>query len=157
LIVDKRFADAIEQANDANGFYFGHGTTYSGHPVGCAIALAVLNIFERDKLLEHVRQVAKRFAQRLAQLREHPQVAHARADGLMGAVELHGVRGRDLSKEVRLAAEARHGLIFRAVANNVCAFSPPLIITESEVDELFDRFTSALDEVSRGSRIPDPA
>lgn len=44
-------------------------------------------------------------------------------------------------------AETEYGLIFRKLANNVCAFSPPLVISEHEIDELFDRFGMALDRV----------
>ena len=67
---------------------FGHGFTYSGHPVSAAVALKTLEIYERDRTLEHVRRVIPLFERRLRALAEHPLVGEARGKGLVGAVEL---------------------------------------------------------------------
>jgi 4-aminobutyrate--pyruvate transaminase len=73
----------------------------------------------------------------------------------MGAVELvvnkqaggKAVPARALGKLVKEIAESRYGLIYRSIGH-VCAFSPPLVITEAEVNELFDRFAKALDDAT---------
>jgi 4-aminobutyrate--pyruvate transaminase len=151
IILEQDLVDRITEGSDRNDHYFAHGATYAGHPVGCAIALAVLDIIERRNILDHVRCMAEVFKRRLLALQEHPLVGHARCVGLVGAVELRpasgaaGDPGDELVKKVHAIAENRYGLIFRKLANNVCAFSPPLVITEEEINELFDRFTAALD------------
>jgi 4-aminobutyrate--pyruvate transaminase len=141
-------------ADAATGGFFAHGTTYSGHPVGCAVALKVLEIFEKRQLLAHIRAVSDVFARRIHGFADHPLVGQTRAIGLMGAIELVTDKkaggkapAAALGKLVREIAENRYGLIFRSIGH-VCAFSPPLIISESETNELFDRFGKALDEAT---------
>lgn len=122
---------------------FGHGSTYGGHPVCAAVALKVLDIIEETNLLDHVVTVAKQFKKRIDGFSDHPMVGHTRAVGLLGAVEFktEGAGGYLMER-----AE-EHGLIQRAMGD-IVAFCPPLIITSAEVDELFDRFTLALDETA---------
>jgi 4-aminobutyrate--pyruvate transaminase len=101
---------------------------------------------ERD-VIGHVRAVAPRFAARLAAVAEHPLVGDVRSIGLLGGVELvpstedaPGARAAAL----RAACE-REGLLVRACAvGDTIAFCPPLVITEPEIDEAFDRFEKAL-------------
>ncbi|XYI32400.1 Adenosylmethionine-8-amino-7-oxononanoate aminotransferase [Cupriavidus oxalaticus] len=156
MIVDDEIVQRLLQGSDQAGSYFAHGATYAGHPVGCAIALALLEIVRRRGILAHVRRVSEVFASRIRQLAGHPLVGDARSVGLMGAVELRPPQGAgqacagiDLARQVHAVAETEYGLIFRKLANNVCAFSPPLVISEHEIDELFDRFGMALDRVWR--------
>jgi 4-aminobutyrate--pyruvate transaminase len=155
IVVPDRIYQALKAGADAaTGGFFAHGTTYSGHPVGCAVALKVLEIFEKRQLLAHIRQVSQVFARRIHAFADHPMVGQTRAIGLMGAIELvldkeAGGRSRpatDLGKLVKEIAESRYGLIYRSIGH-VCAFSPPLIISEAETNELFDRFGKALDDV----------
>jgi 4-aminobutyrate--pyruvate transaminase len=156
IVLPDRVYQALKAGADAaTGGFFAHGATYSGHPVGCAVALKVLEIFEKRQLLAHVRAVSDVFARRIHGFVDHPFVGQTRAIGLMGAIELvadkkAGVKGTPataLGKLVREIAENRYGLIFRSIGH-VCAFSPPLIISGSETDELFDRFAKALDEAA---------
>ncbi len=123
---------------------FGHGFTYTAHPVGCAVALKTIEIYERDKTVEHVRKVAPTFEKRIASFADHPLVGEARAKGLIGAIELVADRKTkrpfDPKKGVgALAAEIleQQGLIVRPMGDAI-AFCPPLIITESEINEMFD-------------------
>ncbi len=131
---------------------FGHGYTYSGHPVAAAVALETLAIYEEDQVLEHVRAISGRFQARLRGFADHPLVGEVRGAGLVGANEL--VRNK-ATKEPFAASEgvgalvsdlcAEHGLITRPVGDSMC-FCPPLIIRETEIDEMFDRYGRALDE-----------
>lgn len=132
---------------------FGHGNTYAGHPVGCAVALKTLEIYERDGIIAHVRKLSPHFLSRLTKLMDHPLVGDARGIGLIGGIELVKDKKTKAQFEVKKGVAARstayaqeEGLIVRALAGDRVAFCPPLIITQSEIDELFDRYERALDK-----------
>ncbi|PZO01213.1 MAG: aspartate aminotransferase family protein [Hyphomicrobiales bacterium] len=131
---------------------FGHGNTYAGHPVGCAIAVKTLEIYQRDKIVEHVRSVEPTFLKRLHKLAEHPLVGEARGVGLIGAVELVKDKLTKAAFEAKKGVGAKsvvfaqeEGLILRAMGDRV-AFCPPMIITEAELEEMFDRYERALNK-----------
>ena len=132
---------------------FGHGYTYSGHPLACAVALETLRIYEADQVLAHVQKVAPRLQQGLQQFKDHPLVGAVRGMGLIGAIELAADPAQrkpfDPKRGVGAYLVSRaqaHGLILRVLMGDVIAFSPPLIITESEIDALLERTRLALDE-----------
>ncbi|MFQ5535634.1 MAG: aspartate aminotransferase family protein [Sphingomonadales bacterium] len=130
---------------------FGHGNTYSGHPVCAAVALRTIELMEERDILGHVRAVSPRFQRRLSRLADHPLVGEARGAGLVGGLELVADKATKRSFDpshqtgMKCVDEARgFGLIARAIGDTV-ALCPPLIITEAEIDEMFDRLTKALD------------
>ena len=132
---------------------FGHGYTYSGHPLACAVALETLRIYEADQVLAHVQKVAPRLQQGLQTFKDHPLVGAVRGMGLIGAIELAADPAQrkpfDPKRGVGAYLVSRaqaHGLILRVLMGDVIAFSPPLIITESEIDALLERTKLALDE-----------
>ena len=131
---------------------FGHGFTYGGHPVSAAVALKAIEIYRRDRVVEHAAARAPQFQARLSALRAHPLVGETRGLGLIGGVELvadnttkrsfaaqHGVGAR------AVAFAETEGLIVRSVMGDVITLCPPLIIAAAEIDALFDRLTRALD------------
>jgi 4-aminobutyrate---pyruvate transaminase len=131
---------------------FGHGFTYSGHPVAAAVALKALEIYARDRLVEGAAQKAPQFQARLRQLGQHALVGEARGLGLIGAVELTADRVTKRSFDPKAAVAARavrfaeeEGLIVRSLAGDAVSVCPPLVITPAEIDELFDRLGRALD------------
>jgi len=131
---------------------FGHGFTYSGHPVAAAVALKTLEIYERERLVEKAAHMAPQFQARLAALGAHPLVGEARGYGLVGALELVANKATKRSFEPkagvgpRAAANAEaEGLLVRSLAGDVISICPPLVITPQEIDELFDRLGRALD------------
>jgi 4-aminobutyrate---pyruvate transaminase len=137
---------------------FGHGFTYTAHPVGCAVALKTLEIYQRDKIVEHVRKVAPVLQSRLCALADHPLVGEARGIGLIGALELVAdkttKRAFDPKKGVGMHAVnvlTELGLINRAMGDSV-AFCPPLIITEDQINEMFDIVAIALDRTEEHVR-----
>ena len=151
LMIDEEMFDATVTQSSEVGL-FAHGFTYSGHPVPCAVALRVLELYEERDIFNHVRAVAPRFQKRLRAFADHPLVGEARGVGLIGALELvadkQTKRSFDPSQGVPAHCMYRafdHGVMPRGMANAL-GFCPPLIITESEIDELFDRFAKALDE-----------
>jgi 4-aminobutyrate--pyruvate transaminase len=130
---------------------FGHGNTYSGHPVGCAIALKTLELYERLDIIRHVRAMSPRFLSRLNALAEHPLVGEARGVGLIGGIEMVKDKATRAQFDVKKGLAAKtvsfaqgEGLIVRPLAGDRIAFCPPLIINEAEIDEMFDRFERAL-------------
>jgi adenosylmethionine-8-amino-7-oxononanoate aminotransferase len=130
---------------------FGHGYTYSGHPVPCAVALKTLEIYARDKIFEHAARVGEHLQRRLRTLQEHPLVGEVRGVGLIAAVELVAdKRTRRAFADGRVGAFAQrsaqdNGLIVRTVAGSSVAICPPLVISESEIDALVEMLGRALD------------
>jgi 4-aminobutyrate---pyruvate transaminase len=131
---------------------FGHGFTYSGHPVAAAVALKNLQLMEERDVMGHAARVSGTFQSRLKALADHPLVGEARGVGLIGAVELIADKEtkRSFSPAQGIGAKVAefatsHGLIVRAMGDNI-GLCPPLIITEAEINELFDRLTTALDD-----------
>ncbi len=132
---------------------FGHGYTYSGHPLACAVALETLRIYEADQVLAHVQKVAPRLQQGLQKFKDHPLVGAVRGMGLIGAIELAADPAQrkpfDPKRGVGAYLVSRaqaHGLILRVLMGDVIAFSPPLIMTESEIDTMLERTKRALDD-----------
>lgn len=137
----------------ANGGEFAHGYTYSGHPVAAAVALANIDILERESLVERVADdIGPCFAVALTRLAGHPLVGEARSIGLLGAIEIVAEPGTNrrftgtpgtAGPIVRDAAIER-GLMVRAVRDTL-VMSPPLTINHDEIDMIVDRLGAALD------------
>jgi 4-aminobutyrate--pyruvate transaminase len=133
--------EAMVEASDRYGS-FGHGNTHSGTPVGAAVALRTLEIMEERAIVDHVRRISPLFLARLRQLEKFEPVAETRGVGLMAAFEFRPGAGIDAAAFKASAEE--EGVIVRAIqAGNSVALSPPLIITEAQVNELFDRLEAA--------------
>ena len=129
---------------------FGHGYTYSGHPVACAAALKTLEIYQRDNIYAHAVEMGSYLQSRLAQLRAHERVGEVRGAGLIAAVELVDDRAAktpavDLARRVTQLCQD-NGLIVRNVAGCALAVCPPLIITRVQVDEIVDKLTTSLNQ-----------
>ncbi|MEP5766616.1 MAG: aminotransferase [Halieaceae bacterium] len=131
---------------------FGHGYTYSGHPVACAVASKVIDIYLRDKLFDHAADVGAYLQSRLQAFAGHALVGEVRGMGLIAALEL--VANKDSRQAFadnavggfcQKACE-KHGLLVRAMGGNCVALCPPLIINEAQIDELVDKLGLALDE-----------
>jgi 4-aminobutyrate--pyruvate transaminase len=150
VLVSPETSRLIEEESGRVGT-FGHGYTYSGHPVAAAVALKTIEIFQERDVLGHVRRVAPRFLSHLKQLREHPLVGEAAGVGLIGAVEIVSdkVTKSNFPAEKLVAATIckfieEEGVIARPMLGDRIGLCPPLIINEAEIDEMFDRFTRGL-------------
>ncbi len=150
MISEPIFA-AIAEQSDRIGV-FGHGFTYGGHPVAAAGALEALKIYEERDIVGRVRDLAPHFQAGLRAFADHPLVGEARGIGLIGALEVvqdkasHKPFDGALAVAGKIVARAQeHGVILRAMGDAI-AFSPPLIISAAEIDEMFMRFGRALDE-----------
>ena len=150
--------DALYQAladNSARIGTFGHGYTYSAHPVCAAVALEALKIYEEDDIPGHVAEVAPVMQRHLQAFATHPLVGEVRGVGMIGALELVADKAARENFDAKLGVGAkvvdameRHGVLTRAMIRDSVAFCPPLIITEAELDEMFGLTRMALDEVA---------
>ena len=148
-LVSAPIYEGLVKGSERNGA-FSHGVTYAGHPVASAVALETLKIYEESNIVGHVQRMAPTFQARLAALGSHPLVAGTRGVGLIGAIEIAQDKASkktfDASSGVlaRLsAAVLEHGLITRALRDTM-ALCPPLIITEPQIHEMFDKLERAL-------------
>jgi len=134
---------------------FAHGFTYSGHPTACAVGLRNLQIIEEERLVERVAENGAHLQRRLQELRSHEIVGDVRGLGLIAGVEF--VRDREskqlfdpasgVARRVWLAA-MESGVIFRPLAGDVIATSPPFVITIKEIDRLVEVLDAAISTVS---------
>ncbi len=152
LMISEKIYEAMVQQSEAHGS-FGHGFTYGGHPVACAVAIETLKIYEERDLIGHVKSVSPAFLAGLEKFRDHPLVGDVRGVGLIAGIELMADKAkrapfpaeRKMGNRV-MAKAAEHGLIVRAIGDRI-AFTPPLIITEGQIAEMCSRFGRALDDV----------
>ncbi len=146
-VVRKHIYDAFQTGADHMIDLF-HGYTYSGHPLAAAAALATLDVYRNEKLFERAREMEPVFAEAIMSLKHHPLVADIRCIGLAGGIDLvpleglPGKRGFDAMR----AAFHDHNMMVR-VSGDTIAFSPPLIISNTEITDIFDRFTKVLDQI----------
>ncbi len=149
LINDKIYAAMVEESGKQG--IFGHGYTYSGHPVAAAVALETLKIYEEMDIVSRVRAVAPALQDGLRAMQDHDLIGEIRGVGLIAGIELVADKASKTSfdpaakvgaKIMALAEE--NGLLIRAMGD-VLAFCPPLIIDEETVVEMLARFKAVLD------------
>jgi 4-aminobutyrate--pyruvate transaminase len=143
VIIPDHIYEPIARASNQQGI-FGHGYTYSGHPVACAVALKTIEIYEKTKLIDHVETVSKTFQRRLHDMRSNHIIGETRGVGLIGAIEIYENRELKQLFDPKFGAGIkvmklcqRHGLLVRAIQDTI-AICPPLIISNEEVNKLFD-------------------
>jgi len=158
IIPEFMYEPFIEQSAQIGTF--GHGFTYSGHPVCAAVALRNLELMEERKIFEHAATVGEVFQSRLNGFADHPLVGETRGRGLIGAIELVANKETKAPFDAKQGVGAHcmercedNGLIVRSLGDSV-AFCPPLIITEDQVHEVFDKFGKSLDETLEWLRHP---
>lgn len=154
-LVGEKVWDVLVERSGEYGV-FGHGYTYSAHPVSCAAAMVNLDILENENLVENSAAVGAYMQERLhAAFGDHAQVGEVRGVGLIAAVEFVQDKAKKTAFDpgnkvaVRIANKCLdHGLITRALPNSdALAFSPPLIITRDQVDACIERLDAAVREV----------
>lgn len=140
MVVSASMMDDLRRSNHPEAM-FGHGLTYSSHPIGCAVALKNLDLLEGG-ILAHARKVAPYFQARMKTLEDLPLVGEVRGVGLMACVECVADRNSRNPLKLDKAVGARidthcHelGLLVRPLIN-MCVMSPPLIITEAQIDDM---------------------
>ncbi len=150
LLINQRVFEAMLDESRKLG-NFAHGFTYAGHPVTTAVAMETLRIYEEMDMVGHVQRVGAHMQQVLSGFADHPLVGEVRGVGLLTGIELVEDKAtrkpfepaRKLGAMVDRHARA-NGLITRFIGDRI-AFSPPLIVTESEIDDIAARLRSGLD------------
>lgn len=141
--------EAMREPSNQLGI-FGHGYTYTGHPVAAAAALKAIEIYQRENLFEHAAKMGDYMQSRLQEFAEHPLVGEVRGKGLIAAVELVANKERrEGFADGKVGAVTKQfcqdqGLLIRAVSGNCLAFCPPLIINDEQIDEMIFMFEAAL-------------
>ena len=150
LMINERVFEAmVEQSRKIT--LFGHGFTYSGHPVAAAVAVETLKIYEERDIVSMAKETSPSLQESLRALRDHPLVGEVRGVGMIAGVELAADKAskkpfdstKGAGAMVQEEMKAR-GVLVRALGD-VIAFCPPLIITEDEMKIVTARFGEALD------------
>lgn len=151
-IMSDALMQRMAEAEGDDVFY--NGYTYSGHPVSCAAAIKNIEIMEREDILGHVRRVTPKFQKRLNAIAQRFDiVGDVRGAGLLGCIECRPELAQEtydahvkFGQKLDDACEEM-GLLLRPFGN-MAVFSPPLIITEAQIDEMFDIMEMGLEKLS---------
>ena len=152
LLNECMFQAMLDQSRKLGNF--AHGFTYAGHPVTTAVAMETLRIYEEMDMIGHVQRVGPHLQSVLGKFADHPLIGDVRGVGLLTGMEMMADKATrtpfDPARGVGRIVDGharRHGLITRFIGDRI-AFSPPLIVTEAEVDEIAKRLKSALDDAT---------
>ena len=155
VMVNDTVFQALAQESHTIGT-FGHGFTYSGHPVPAAVAIETLKIYDETDIGGHVGVIGPHMQAELRRrFADHPLVGEVRGAGLIAAVELVADKATHTNFDPKAKVGGRltklceeNGVIGRAVMNDSLCFSPPLVISKDEIDEMLTRIGKALDELT---------
>ena len=151
LMVSDEIYRGIAGESERQGV-LGHGYTYSGHPVPAAVALETLDIYDEIDLIGRVRETSPRMQSGIRRFADHPMAGETAGVGMLSVLELVAdpetrapfAPERKVGQYLVARAQA-HGLIIRALGDRI-GFSPPLVISADEIDDMYARFSRALDE-----------
>ncbi|CAB3961621.1 MULTISPECIES: aminotransferase [Burkholderia] len=153
LLINERVYAVLKEQTAKIGL-FGHGYTYGGHPVCAAVANEVFDIYRERDVIGHAKRVGDYFQRALRKRADHPLVGEARGLGLMGALELVADKTTrapfpaERKMAATVSARAQDALLnVRPLGDAIC-IAPPVIITEAEIDLLFERLDTALDQAA---------
>jgi beta-alanine--pyruvate transaminase len=125
-----------------------HGYTYSAHPLACAAGLATLDLYRKEKLFERARALEPKFADAAMALRGVPGVLDIRTVGLVAGIDLAS-KPDGFGKRAYAAMEKAfhdHGVMIRVTGDTI-ALSPPLIVSEDEIEEIFAKVGKVIEAV----------
>ncbi|AKM32814.1 omega amino acid--pyruvate aminotransferase [Pandoraea faecigallinarum] len=140
--------DTIVDAGNTGAIEFFHGYTYSGHPLAAAAACAALDVYRNDGLFERAAKLAPHFEKTIHGLRDLPNVLDIRNLGMVGGIELATRDGKPGARAHEIFVKCfEKGALVR-YTGDILAFSPPLIINEAQIDELFGIVAEAIRETA---------
>lgn len=123
-----------------------HGYTYSGHPLACAAALAMIDVIEQENLIDQVNTLSPYFEEAVHSLADLEQVVSVRNFGLAAGIELRAKDGAVGQRGFQAQALAfKHGVLTRAPGDTL-VLAPPFITTRSQIDQMIDGFKKAIQE-----------
>ena len=149
VIVRRGIYDAVVNSAPAGAIELFHGYTYSGHPLATAAAEASLDLYQEEDLFKRSQAIAPYFENALHSLREMPHVVDIRNLGMVAGIELEPDAGKPGARAFNVFLRCfEKGLLIRTTGD-IIALSPPLIISESQIDELVDILGGALRDSGR--------
>lgn len=125
-----------------------HGYTYSGHPVACAAALATLEVFEEQKILQHAKSIQTYWEDAVHSLKGLPHVIDLRSIGVIAGIELDSIAGKPGARAFNAFKQAFADGILIRTTGDIIALSPPLVLEKKHIDELFGKLTTVLKNLS---------
>jgi len=151
LGVSDAIAEALDSATGDKTWM--HAFTYSAHPVGCAVALANLDILQRENLVARAAELGKRLLPRLGKLASHPHVGEVRGLGLLAAVELVADKQTraefpatdQIGRRVHAATQQRG--MFTRMRGDIYNFAPCYVATEAQIDQMVDILGDSIEAV----------
>ena len=148
VVCKNEIYDTVVNNAPATAIEFFHGYTYTGHPLACAAACATLDLYQDEKMFERAAQLAPHFENAIHQLDGHKHVKDVRNLGLVGGIELHSRDGQIGARAYETFVKCyQEGVLIR-VTGDIIAISPPLIINEAQISEIFDTIAKVLDTVA---------
>lgn len=143
VLVHNKIHDALMHGPE-QAIEFAHGYTYSGHPLACAAALATLDTYAEEGLLERAATLAQPFADALHSLKGEPHVIDVRNFGLVGGVELEPIAGAPSTRAFGLFLDLYERGLLTRTTGDIVAFSPPLIVSNDQIGQMVDMLRQAL-------------
>ena len=152
VMINEAVYQALMSESDKIGTW-GHGFTYSGHPVAAAVALEAQKIYDETDLFGHAKRLSPVFQKHVQSFANHPLVGEAMSVGMMGAIEIVADKKTKAPFEIGAVGAAgtkvynhavARGLFIRNMGDRV-AICPPLVINETELAALFGRLHQAFD------------
>jgi beta-alanine--pyruvate transaminase len=147
VAVDKKIYDAFMNGPEGTIELF-HGYTYSGHPVAAAAGLATLDTYQEEGLFQRSAELAPYWESALHALKGLPHIIDLRNIGLIGAIEMEGIPGKPTARAFEAFLQCfEKGLLIRTTGDTI-ALSPPLIISKSQIDEIFDTLSTVIKKLA---------
>ena len=140
--------DTIVNAGANNAIEFFHGYTYSAHPAAAAAAIATLDIYKRDSLFDRAKQLSSTFENAVHELRGSPHVKDIRNLGLVAGIELESRAGAVGARAYEVFLRCFEAGVLVRYTGDILAFSPPLIIDEQQIGQVFSTVRDALRQVA---------
>ncbi|MPW11064.1 aminotransferase class III-fold pyridoxal phosphate-dependent enzyme [Paraburkholderia sp. CNPSo 3155] len=140
--------DTVVNAGAENAIEFFHGYTYTAHPAAAAAAVATLDIYKRDRLFERANELSASFEDAAHELRTSPHVKDIRNLGLVAGIELESRPGAIGARAYEVFLKCFEAGVLVRYTGDILAFSPPLIVDEQQIDQIFSTVRDALRDVA---------
>jgi len=139
--------DAVVNAGAGNAIEFFHGYTYSAHPSAAAAAIATLDIYKRERLFERAKELSGAFEDAVHELRNSPHVKDIRNLGLVAGIELESRADAPGARAYEVFLKCFEAGVLVRYTGDILAFSPPLIVDERQIEQIFSTVGDALRQV----------
>ncbi|CAG2147839.1 aspartate aminotransferase family protein [Cupriavidus numazuensis] len=147
VAVRREVHDAVVNSAAPGAVEFAHGYTYSGHPLAAAAAIATLDLYQRENLFGRAAELSPVFEAAVHSVRGAPHVKDIRNLGMVAGIELEPRPGQPGARAYETFLKCLERGVLVRYTGDILAFSPPLIISEAQIAELFDTVKQALQEV----------